>query len=106
MGERVYSITFDHNGEEWTATVGKILKGLSRKTIRVKGEYQTRERVEHLSDPALVLAIFPGVPYVVITNHKLASLSVGSEWENPFFARPRVVARFSSAGSPRRRSTD
>jgi hypothetical protein len=75
MSSRVYSITYTHDGEEWTATVGEPLKGVRYKTSRVKGK--KIERVLRLSDPAVVLAIFPGNPYIVITNHRLAK-NVGS----------------------------
>lgn len=91
--ERIYSITYVHDGEEWTATVGAPLRGTRHKIGRSHGK-----KVEHtipLSDPAIVLAIFPGVPFMVVTNHRLAG-NVGSAWENPFMAgQPRSVIRFS-----------
>jgi hypothetical protein len=31
---RIHSITFTHNGEEWTATVGEKLTGVKYKTSR------------------------------------------------------------------------
>ena len=49
-----------------------------------------------VSIPAMVLAIFPGDPYLVVTDHLLGNTSVGSHLENPFPAgRPRSVVRFS-----------
>jgi hypothetical protein len=82
-GERVYSITYVHNGEEWTATVGERLCGKRYTVTKSKG--QQFERTQSVSDPALVLAIFPGSPFVIVTNHRIAG-NVGSKWENPFFA--------------------
>lgn len=93
LENRIYSITFVHDGEEWTATVGEALSGktLSNPRSRSKAPFYPRT----LSDPAIVLAIFPGVPYTVVTNHRIAG-SVGSAWENPFFAgQPKSVTLFS-----------
>ncbi len=87
---RIYSITYTHDGEEWTAS----LKGVRYRTSRVRG--QKVERKERLSDPAVVLAIFEGNPFFVVTNHRIAG-NVGSRWENPFMAgRPHSVAYFST----------
>jgi hypothetical protein len=83
LPDRIYSITYTHDGEEWTATVGEPLKGVRHRTTRSRGK-----RIEHtsqLSDPAIVLAIFPGNPFMVVTNHRIAA-NVGSAWENPFLA--------------------
>ena len=91
---RIYSITYTHDGEEWTATVGEHLKGVRYRTSRVKG--QKVEREQRLSDPAVVLAIFGGDPFFVVTNHRIVG-NVGSRWENPFMAgRPHSVAYFST----------
>jgi hypothetical protein len=84
-GERIYSITFIHDGVEWTATVDEQLQGFERGTT-------PRKRT---SDPALVLAIFPGNPYMVVTNHRVAE-NVGSKWVNPFLAgEPKSVTYFT-----------
>lgn len=92
---RIYSITYVHDGEEWTATVGESLRGVRRKKSRARGARV--ERVVHLTDPATVLAIFPDVPYLVVTNHRIAG-SVRSAWENPFMAgQPQSVTYFSVA---------
>lgn len=89
---RIYSITYTHNGEEWTATIGEKLTGVRYKTSRVKGVKVERE--ERLGDPAIVLAIFSGDPYFVVTNHRLVG-NIGSRWENPFMAgRPTSVTYF------------
>ena len=90
--ERIYSISFKHDGEEWTATVGHQLRGVRVRTSRTRG--RTVERKHHLRDLALVLAIFPGIPYLVVTNHRLPN-SVGSEWENPFrVGNPHTITNF------------
>ena len=90
--QRVYSILFDHDQQEWTATVGETLRGIRLR--RVKGG--AMELTVSVSIPAMVLAIFPGDPYLVVTDHLLGNTSVGSHLENPFLAgRPRSVVRFS-----------
>jgi hypothetical protein len=87
---RIYSITFIHDAEEWVATVGQNLTGTSRRRVRSKGK--TIEKVTGLSDPAVVLAIFPGNTYVVATNARPPQ----SQWENPFFAGgPRSITYFA-----------
>ncbi len=43
----------------------------------------------------MVLAIFPGTPFKVVTNHRIPG-NVRSAWENPFMAgEPKSVAYFS-----------
>lgn len=95
MERRIYSITYTHNGEEWTATVGERLSGTKYRTT---GSGSKRREVATLvSDPAIVLAIFPGEPYFVVTNHRLAG-NIRSAWENPFMAgRPESVTHFALA---------
>ena len=79
--ERVRRITFVHDGEQWTAVVGQSLRG---EKVRVtRGKHGRRERRAPLSDPAIVLAIFPGDPYLVVTDGGACS---GSRWANPFMA--------------------
>lgn len=93
-GERIYSITYTHNREEWTATVGERLTG--KRHIVTRSKRDSIERTQCVSDPALVLAIFAGSPFVVVTNHRIAG-NVGSKWENPFFAgQPSTVTKFSA----------
>ena len=92
--QRIYSITYTHEGDEWTATVGESLIGVRYQTSRIKGV--KIDRKQHLGDPAIVLAIFAGHPYIVVTNHRLAG-NVGSRWENPFMAgRPTSITYFQS----------
>jgi hypothetical protein len=92
--KRIYSITFVHDSERWTATVGESLRGRRIRTKRSRG--MRIEREEPVSDPAVVLAIFAGVPYMMVTNHRLGEQRVGSAWENPFLAgEPESVTYFS-----------
>lgn len=78
---RIYSITFVHNSEEWTATVGETLRGVRHAKVRSRGKKISR--ILQLTDPALVLAIFSGNPLKVVTNsHPIGG--VRSQWANPF----------------------
>lgn len=96
LERRIYSIAFVHDGEEWTATVGETLRGKRFRTTHSRG--MKIEREQPVSDPAIVLAIFPGIPYIVVTNHRIGGRNVGSRWENPFFAgEPDSVTLFSVA---------
>jgi hypothetical protein len=91
--ERIFAIEFESKGETWRAQVGMTLRGTKHTRKRVKGK--TVEQVQHLSDPALVLAIFAGSPYQVVTN-QCRPLDVGSQWVNPLLAGvPRSVTLFS-----------
>ena len=76
---RVFSITFTHNGEVWTATVGETLAGIRNRTVgrgRTKREFEQK-----LTDAATVVAIFASHPYIVWTN----AGAVRSKWSNPFY---------------------
>ena len=86
IGRRIYSISFERDGIVWTVTVGEHLRG--RKSMKVRG----KETVEwNIGDPALVLAIFPRVPYCVVTS------SMGkSRFGQIFYATPRGVELFSA----------
>lgn len=77
-GERIYSISFRHDGVDWVATVGQRLRGTQLVT-RGRGSKRT-ERPRHHGDNATIIAIFPGYPYVVCHDNKR------SQWANPFFA--------------------
>jgi hypothetical protein len=95
---RVESITWTHDGEQWTATVGSQLSGTSRRQQTRRGE-----RVmftEQLSDAATVLAIFPGVDtYLVVTDGAPIG-AARSRWANPFMAGvPEGVRYFDTASS-------
>lgn len=89
---RIYEIVWMHDGEEWTATVGATLRGSLTKTKTVRGA--RREVTQRLSSSARVLAIFPGDPYLVVTDAQ----PIGprpSDWANPLGAGgPSGVRRF------------
>jgi hypothetical protein len=87
--KRIYSISFTHDSEEWTATVGEELRGISRKTVRRRG--QRVEQTTSRSDPATVVAIFASAPYQVVTN------GYRTRWANPFYVgKPNSVTYFSA----------
>jgi len=87
LEERIYSITYSNRGETWTATVGRQLAG--EKIVRKKVRSGGAEHVQRLSDRATVLAIFPGISFMVWHD------GVASVWENPFMAgSPTSVRRF------------
>lgn len=91
--DRIYAIVFRHDGEVWHAVVGETMHGTRYTTHKVRGKKV--ERSQSVSDPALVLAIFPGSPFMVVTNHQVVG-NVGSRWANPLLAgRPESVIRFS-----------
>ena len=91
LNNRVYSITFKHNGETWVATVGERLAG-SKLHVSKSKDVQKQHQVP-LSDPAVVVAIFAGNPYFVVTA---TEPGIGrSAWENPFMAgSPSAVVHF------------
>ena len=82
-GERIQSITFPHDSEEWTATVGQRLEGT--RTDRRKRGGRTVDVTTRLRSPVTVQAIFPGIPYQVVTDGPPLG-SARSAWANPFFA--------------------
>ena len=81
LEQRVFSITYVHDGEEWTATVGQRLR----------------------SDLATVMAIFPGTypgdSYVVVTQ---LGQNGPSAWGYPCFlaGRPKFTTYFSMESKP------
>lgn len=98
LDKRVFQIEWRHHGDEWTATVGSSLHGKRTRTRTVRGA--RREVTTPLSSSARVLAIFPGNPYVVVTDAQ----PIGprpSDWANPFMAGiPTSVRRFDPPESP------
>jgi hypothetical protein len=64
VGERVYWVIFESDGTLWKATVGERLQG--RKPRMLKGKNGGGWEDWWFDDPALVLAIFPPVPYFVV----------------------------------------
>ena len=97
LGRRIYSITYRHDGDEWTATVGDRLHGVRRRSRRSRG--RSIERIARLDDPATVLAIFEGVPLMVVTNHRLFPGS-RSAWESPFMVGQSTSVRYFSQDDP------
>ena len=90
--ERIYSITFMHGSEKWTATVGQQLQGIRETTVKPG---KNRKPPQHLTDDAIVLAIFHGSPFVVITNKDMDGTRIRSAWENPFLAgQPLTRVKF------------
>lgn len=88
LENRIFSIVFSSNGEIWTATVGETLRGTRSRKGGIGHE-------QSVSDPALVLAIFSGSTYQVVTNQGIAG-NVGSRWANPFLAgEPKSVTYFA-----------
>jgi hypothetical protein len=89
---RIYSIHFNHDGEEWIATVGEQLRGTRTRTRRRGG--RNVDVTNELRDPATVLAIFSGTPFFVVTNARPITGLV-SAWVNPFMAgQPNSVSYF------------
>jgi hypothetical protein len=89
IGERIYSIAFEHNGETWTATVGQSMRGVRRTVKKVKGKRIEQEYTLH--DNAKVLAIFWNSPYFVVLD------GTPTPWANPLYAgEPKSVTRFST----------
>lgn len=89
LSERYYSVTWKHNKETWTATVGE----------RLKGERYIDEslRKENLSDQATILAIYPyGDAFIVVTTKQYVS-DVNSEWNGIITTeRPIKIVKFKT----------
>jgi hypothetical protein len=92
-GRRVHSIAFSADGARWVAEVGAELTGERRTEQLRRGELI--ERTEQLSSPSLVLAVYPGSPYVVVTDAQPIT-GAASEWANPFTAQPDEVTWFDA----------
>ena len=90
-GQRVRSIEFVQDGARWTAEVGEQLRG--ERTTQQLRRGELIERTEVLTSATRVLAVYPGAPFVVVTD---ASPITGatSEWANPFTASPDRVTLF------------
>ena len=91
---RVHAIAFSHDGASWVARVGEELAG--RRTTRQLRRGELIERTEQLSSSSRVLAIYPGSPYVVVTDAQPIT-GTPSEWANPFTAEPETVTYFDAA---------
>ncbi len=90
-GGRVRSIAFTQDGVRWVAAVGEELRGERTTSTLRRGELV--ERTEAFADPARVLAVYPGAPYVVVTDAPPIT-GTASAWANPFPASPDEVVLF------------
>jgi hypothetical protein len=68
LAERIYSMTWRHDGVVWTATVGEKLRGVA--TITTGRGRDRREREVPRSSDDTVLAIFPGSPGLIAHDNK------------------------------------
>jgi hypothetical protein len=91
-GRRVRSIAFTQDGAEWVAEVGEELSG--RRTTQQLRRGELIERTEDLSSSTRVLAVYPGTPFVVVTDAQPIT-GTPSEWANPFQVQPDEVTYFS-----------
>jgi hypothetical protein len=92
-GRRVRSIDFVQDGARWTAAVGEELRG--ERTTQQLRRGELIERTEVLTSATRVLAVYPGTPYVVVTDAQPIT-GAQSEWANPFTARPDSVTPFAA----------
>jgi hypothetical protein len=93
VDRRIHSIAFDHDGAQWVAEVGEELRG--RRTTQQLRRGELIERTEHLSSTSRVLAIYPGTPFVVVTDAQPIT-AAASEWANPLVAQPDRVTYFDA----------
>ena len=92
-GQRVRSIRFTQDGAQWTAEVGEELRG--ERTTQQLRRGDLIERTETLTSPTRVLAVYPGTPFVVVTDASPIT-GASSEWANPFTAVPDRVVLFDA----------
>jgi hypothetical protein len=92
-GQRVRSIAFVQDGARWTAEVGEELHGVRTTQQLRRGELI--ERTETLTSPTRVLAVYPGTPFVVVTDAQPIT-GASSEWANPFTASPDDITLFTA----------
>jgi len=92
-GRRVRSVEFLQDGARWTAEVGAELRGVRTTQQLRRGELI--ERTEELTSATRVLAVYPGSPYVVVTDAQPIT-GAQSEWANPFTATPDRVVLFDA----------
>ena len=90
---RVRGIVFASGGARWSAEVGEELTG--RRTTRQLRRGAVLERTEELPSSTLVLAIYPGTPFVVVTDASPIT-EAASKWANPFSAEPDEVHWFDA----------
>jgi hypothetical protein len=90
-GRRVQAIAFGSDGARWVAEVGRELRG--RRTTQRLRRGEVLEHTQELTSPSRVLAIYPGTPFVVVTDAAPIT-GAPSEWANPFTAEPDEVTWF------------
>jgi hypothetical protein len=93
-GRRVQAIAFAAaaaDGARWEAEVGRELRG--RRTTQRLRRGELLEHTEELTSSCRVLAIYPGTPFVVVTDAAPIT-GAPSEWANPFTAEPDAVTWF------------
>jgi hypothetical protein len=93
-GQRVQAITFPQDGAAWVAEVGEELRG--QRTTQQLRRGELIERTEELTSSTRVLAVYPGTPFVVVTDAQPIT-GTPSEWANPFHADPGRVTWFDAS---------
>ena len=94
LGQRIQSIAVTSDGAQWVAEVGEELSG--RRTTQQLRRGELIERTETLTSSARVLAVYPGTPFVVVTDAQPIT-GTPSEWANPFHADPDQVTWFDAS---------
>jgi hypothetical protein len=93
-GRRVQAIVFPQDGARWVAEVGEELRG--QRTTQQLRRGELLERTETLTSSTRVLAVYPGTPFVVVTDAQPIT-GTPSEWANPFSADPDRVTWFDAS---------
>ena len=89
---RIYSMTWRHDGVVWTATVGETLKGVATVTTGRGRDRREREIPRRSNDT--VLAIFPGQPGLIAHDGK------SGHWNFPILTGDALsIVRFASTQS-------
>jgi len=90
--DRIHEIHWTQDSDSWVAVVGETLRGQRVRVRRRGGDYI--EISDPLHDPATVRAIFPGTPFMVVTDARRLGSFV-SYWNNPFAAaQPTHIVKF------------
>lgn len=79
-GDRIWSITWEHDGDIWKATIGEPLTGLP--------DPRSKRGTQFLTDAATPIAIYPGHCYIVVTD------GVRSWWNNPIYIGKHAIKSF------------